>query len=406
MKFIDITQIEVRAGRGGDGMVSFASSKGKPKLGPDGGDGGVGGDVYLEGSGQLNTLNSLRFKQIFKGEDGAKGGSNNCRGKSGQDQIIKVPLGTVVVNLETNGAIGEVLTDGQRLLVAKGGLRGLGNIHWVTSTHQAPHESKPGGEGQQFHLRLELKVLADVGLAGFPNAGKSTLLKSMSAAQPKIADYPFTTLTPQLGVVSLDSIGTPFDEGFVIADIPGLIEGASEGKGLGHTFLKHLERTKLIVYVLDGFDEGCPPTEAYQILALELGNYSASLAAKPCLIAVNKIDLLNEDDLEQIKVDLHGFAIPIVTISGATGRGINELKSAIKAQLLEIAQDQEAAAIPGSGPKKSAAYNTDLQNDDLPTRTKTKKPADPDSNSPPDIAAEEAPSAEFTSVRYLLGNQP
>ena len=270
MKFIDVTQIEVRAGRGGDGMVSFASSKGKPKLGPDGGDGGVGGDVYLEGSSQLNTLNSLRFKQIFKAEDGAKGGSNNCRGKSGQHQIIKVPLGTVVVDLETNGAIGEILADGQRLLVAKGGLRGLGNIHWVTSTHQAPHESKPGGDGQQFNLRLELKVIADVGLAGFPNAGKSTLLKCVSAAQPKIADYPFTTLTPQLGVVSFASIGAPFDEGFVIADIPGLIEGASEGRGLGHTFLKHLERTKLIVYVLDGFDEERTPLEAYQILAQEL----------------------------------------------------------------------------------------------------------------------------------------
>ena len=332
MKFIDSTMIDVRAGKGGDGIVSFKSAKGAAKLGPDGGDGGRGGDIVLVGSRQLSTLNSLRFRRKYQAEDGVKGGTNACRGRCGEPLDIPVPLGTLVFDAETGTQVGEILEDGQRLVVAHGGRHGLGNIHWLSPTHQAPWEFRPGAKGEEKQLRLELKLLADVGLAGFPNAGKSTLLSVISAARPKIADYPFTTLVPNLGVVDFGR--EYFGEGIVVADVPGLIEGPSEGRGLGHAFLRHLERTRLIVYVVDPLDPEREALAALAILEEEMRNFSRELASKPAIVVINKIDLMDDEALAKVRAGIEARGYEVLAISAAQTRGLQALKYGLRELVL------------------------------------------------------------------------
>lgn len=327
MKFIDSITIRVRAGHGGPGVVSFRRERNMPKMGPDGGNGGNGGNVYLVGDEGLNTLSSLRFQAEYRGEDGFKGGTQDKSGACGSDLLIPIPVGTQVFDKETGNLIGEVLGHQEKLLVAKGGWRGFGNASFLASTHQAPTEYTKGKMGEYKELNLELKLLADVGLAGFPNAGKSTLLSVISSARPKIADYPFTTITPNLGVVDMGSWGDPRDS-FVVADVPGLIEGASEGKGLGHDFLKHLERTRIILYVLDALDAGgMAPIDALNKLQIELEKYSKDLFHRQSLIILNKIDLITEPaELDELIKPLAAKGLEVVPISGAVGTGIDRLK--------------------------------------------------------------------------------
>lgn len=328
MKFIDRTEIRVRSGRGGPGMVSFRSAKNLPKLGADGGDGGFGGSVYLLGDEQLNTLSSLYYKRLYAAEDGQKGGTNGRTGRNGADLIIPVPIGTVALNKDTGELVGEVLQAGEKLLIAKGGKRGLGNMRYLSSRHQAPEEHTPGGPAVELNLQLELKVLADVGLAGFPNAGKSTLLSVISAARPKVADYPFTTLVPQLGVVNLQDITGQWGESIVVADIPGLIEGASEGRGLGHDFLRHLERTKVICYVIDPYDlEGRDASDAFAVLKKELKKFGQQLEQKNFMIVLTKADLRESAyETEKLLAEFKERGITAMAISAASGFGIVELK--------------------------------------------------------------------------------
>lgn len=340
MKFIDSIAIHVKAGRGGDGIATFKSSKGKPKMGPDGGDGGLGGNVYMTGDNGLNTLSNLRFKALYKAEDGGRGGTNNCTGACGEDLIIPVPVGTVIIDANTKKVIGEVLKESDKILVAKGGHRGLGNIHWVSATHQRPEEFKPGGKGEEKELQLELKLVADVGLAGFPNAGKSTLLSVISAAKPKIADYPFTTLVPNLGVVDIGSDDSYTVKSFVMADVPGLIEFASEGKGLGHKFLKHLERTSLIAYLIDIADEERTPAEALRILKNELASFSKDLAQKNAVVVLGKTDLVDNETTAAWKLELTELGHEVLTISAATNKGLRDLKF----RLYELVTEEKSKA--------------------------------------------------------------
>jgi GTP-binding protein len=346
MKFVDSIEIHIKSGDGGPGMTSFRTARNRPKLGPDGGNGGLGGDVTLVARSNLNTLSGLRYHQWYRAEDGARGGTNNKTGHCGTHCTISVPLGTVIFDAESGDPLGELLNEDDSLMVGKGGKRGYGNYHFLTATHQAPSEALLGEPGQTKTLRLELKLLADVGLAGFPNAGKSTLLSCISAARPKIADYPFTTLEPNLGVVDLRDLGE-FDDSFVVADIPGLIEGASEGRGLGHEFLRHLERTRLILYVLDGFCiEGRDPLDAFETLRTELRQYQPELAGRQSLILVNKIDLAPEDDsLGEIKARLETTGLEVLFASAATNTGLTPLKAKLLAMLEqdkeEINKEQE-----------------------------------------------------------------
>jgi GTP-binding protein len=325
MKFIDSTQICIRAGKGGDGIVSFKSAKGKPKLGPDGGDGGTGGNVVLRGNPQLNTLSNLRYRAMYKAEDGVRGGPNCRRGACGDALVIDVPLGTVILDADTGAPLGEIVERESEVVVAKGGRHGLGNTHWASPTHQTPEEYRPGMPGEERELRLELKLLADVGFAGFPNAGKSTLLSRLSAARPKIADYPFTTLVPNLGVMELPG-ASPFERrAVVLADVPGLIEGASEGRGLGHQFLRHLERTSVIVYVIDAADFERDAATALDALRTELKRFSPGLAAKRAIVALNKIDCLDAEALATARAALAPAGLDVLALSGVTGAGLSEL---------------------------------------------------------------------------------
>lgn len=348
MKFIDSSSIRVIAGKGGDGMVNFAAGKGKPKLGPDGGDGGHGGDVIIVGCRQLNTLSSLRFKQILRAENGGRGDVAKRRGACGDKLLIPVPLGTIIYNDETGEQVGEVLNDGDMLVVAKGGLRGLGNTHWATSTHQTPEERRLGGKGEEADLRLELKLLADVGLAGFPNAGKSTLLSVVSAARPKIADYPFTTLEPNLGVVDFENGRDNWGRSIVIADVPGLIEGASHGRGLGLSFLKHLERTSVILYVLDGYETPengeRSPLEALKILKTELSQFNPELYARRSLVVINKIDLLSEEEVAVVKAAIEAEGHEVMTISAAQHLNVQGLKNRLYELVMEEREKNPALA--------------------------------------------------------------
>lgn len=323
--FYDRAKIYVKAGNGGNGAISFRREKYVPKGGPDGGDGGRGGNVYLRVDPQVNTLLAFSYQQHFRAESGEPGRGKKQSGRDGADLVIDVPPGTVVYDDETGELLGDLVEPGETLLVARGGLGGRGNQHFATPTRQAPRLAEKGEPGEERWLRLELKLLADVGLVGLPNAGKSTLLAASSAARPKIADYPFTTLEPVLGVVTI-----PGRDGgsFVMADIPGLIAGAAQGAGLGHEFLRHVERTRLLVHVLDGSGglEGRDPLADFHTINEELAAYSAELAGKPQVVAINKLDLPEaQANLPRLRGALERLGYTVFPISAATGEGVGEL---------------------------------------------------------------------------------
>jgi len=296
MKFVDEVEIRAEAGDGGSGIVSFRREKYVPDGGPDGGDGGDGGSVYLQADENLNTLIDYQFERFHRAERGTNGQSRNCTGKKGEDLIVKVPVGTRILDVDTQESLGDLTQDGQRIVVAKGGFHGLGNARFKSSTNRAPRQKTLGTPGEVRNLKLELMLLADVGLLGLPNAGKSTFIRSVSAAKPKVADYPFTTLIPNLGVVRPEA-----NKSFVIADIPGLIEGASEGAGLGIRFLKHLERCRVLLHIIDVMPvDGPNPVDNAFAIINELHQYSPKLAEKPRWLVFNKIDLLHEDEAKAL----------------------------------------------------------------------------------------------------------
>ena len=346
MQFVDEASIIVEAGRGGNGCLSFRREKYVPKGGPDGGDGGHGGSVYLLGDDALNTLIDFKYQRFYQAESGRPGQGRQMSGRAGSDLVIKVPVGTTVIDEDTLEVIADVTEIGQQVLVAQGGRRGLGNIHFKSSTNRAPRRTTPGTDGERRNLRLEMKVMADVGLLGMPNAGKSTLIRAVSAAKPKVADYPFTTLVPNLGVVKLG-----MHEHFVMADVPGLIEGASDGAGLGLRFLKHLTRTRLLFHVVDvaPFDES-DPVEAAHAIAHELERFSPTLAERPRWLVLNKLDLLPEDEREaRVAAIVEGLAWegPVFRISAISGDGTDALVQAAHRWLTEQRrlenEDEEAA---------------------------------------------------------------
>lgn len=321
--FIDIAEIYVKAGDGGNGAVSFRREKYIPAGGPDGGDGGDGGSIIFKADKHLRSLADFRYRRHYRAERGQDGRGQKCTGKKGEDLVIKVPCGTVIRDKETGLIITDLVDDGQTEIIAKGGIGGKGNVHFATSTRQAPNFAKNGTPGEEKWIILELKLLADVGLIGFPNVGKSTLLSKVSSARPKIANYHFTTLTPNLGVVSMGD-----GESFVMADIPGLIEGAHEGVGLGHDFLKHVERTRMLVHVIDvAALDGRNPKEDFHIINRELKEYNEELSKRPQVIAANKIDVADENMLKEFTDYMEKLGYKVFPISAATGYGIKELIS-------------------------------------------------------------------------------
>ncbi|MEJ7624914.1 MAG: GTPase ObgE [Pyrinomonadaceae bacterium] len=339
--FLDRVKIRVKAGNGGDGVTAFRREKFIPRGGPSGGDGGVGGSVWMEATEGLNTLLHLRYNPEHKAERGRHGEGSNRSGKDGEDAVVKVPVGTQVHDPETNELLFDFTDAGQRYLAAKGGKGGWGNSHFATPTQRAPkyhYTGRPGGERE---LQLELKLIADIGLVGFPNAGKSTLISVISAAKPKIADYPFTTLEPNLGVVDMGDFRT-----LVVADIPGLIEGASEGAGLGDRFLRHVERTKLILHLVDVSSlSGRDPVSDYEIINRELANYDENLAHRPQIIVATKIDALDEPErLEQLKEQAKKDRKRLLAISSVTNTGVKELVVAMAEALNQLTADEKEAA--------------------------------------------------------------
>jgi len=329
MKFVDEATVTVQAGKGGDGCLSFRREKFIPRGGPDGGDGGDGGSVWLEVDPGLNTLVDFRFKRLFRAESGRPGSGRERRGKSAEDLVVRVPEGTLVFDAGTDELIGDMVGVGERLCVAKGGFHGLGNARFKSSVNRAPRQTTKGSPGEARELRFELKLLADVGLLGLPNAGKSTLISQVSAARPKVADYPFTTLTPSLGVVRL---GT--EQSFVIADIPGIIEGAAEGAGLGLQFLRHLERTRLLLHLIDTADMNpdADPVADFEAITAELTQYEPELAGRPRWVVLNKIDASSSEVVQDIDTRLRdaGWEGPVFTISAQTGEGCQPLMWAIQ----------------------------------------------------------------------------
>lgn len=331
--FADRAKIIIRSGKGGDGHVSFRRELYVPNGGPDGGDGGRGGDVIFEVDEGQNTLGDYRHKRKFKAEDGEEGGKRRCHGGYGRDIVLKVPEGTVIMEAESRKVIADMSGDNKRQVVLKGGRGGKGNQHYATATMQVPKYAQPGQPAQELEVLLELKVIADVGLVGFPNVGKSTFLSRVTNAQPKIANYHFTTLSPNLGVVDTEN------GGFVIADIPGLIEGASEGVGLGHEFLRHIERTRVLVHIVDAAStEGRDPVDDIYKINKELEAYNPEIAARPQLIAANKIDCIFEDGeenpVDRLRAEFEPKGIKVYPVSAATGQGIRELLFGIR-QLLD-----------------------------------------------------------------------
>jgi len=335
MKFVDEALIEVIAGDGGNGAVSFRREKYVPRGGPDGGDGGRGGSVLVRADRNLNTLIDYRYARIHRAGNGEKGRGADQYGRGAEDIVLRVPVGTVITDADSDELIADLAVDGQSALVAKGGRGGLGNLHFKSSTNRAPRQSTPGERGEQRHLRLELKVLADVGLLGMPNAGKSTLIRAISAARPKVADYPFTTLAPSLGVVRVDT-----SRSFVVADIPGLIEGAADGAGLGHRFLRHLQRTRLLLHVIDvAPPEGASdPVDDARAIVRELRRYDAALADKPRWLVLNKIDLVpSEERKARIAafVKSYRWKGPVFPIAAIDGEGCRELVYAVQSWMEE-----------------------------------------------------------------------
>jgi len=334
--FADRAKIFIRSGKGGDGHVSFRRELYVPNGGPDGGDGGKGGDVIFAVDEGLNTLYDYRHKKKFAAEDGQNGKKKRCHGADAENIILKVPEGTVIKEAESGKVIADMSGDNKRQVVLKGGRGGLGNQHFATATMQIPKYAQPGKPAQELWVTLELKVIADVGLIGFPNVGKSTFLSRVSNANPKIANYHFTTLNPNLGVVDLEGAG-----GFVIADIPGLIEGASEGVGLGHEFLRHIERTRMMIHVVDASgSEGRDPVDDIHKINAELEAYNADIAKRPQVICANKVDLIyseDEDPVEKIRTEFEPKGMKVFAISGVTGEGIKELLYYVSEQLKTIA---------------------------------------------------------------------
>lgn len=330
--FADSARIIIKSGKGGDGHVSFRREKYVPNGGPDGGDGGKGGDVIFQVDEGLNTLTDFRHRRKYAAENGEEGRKRNCHGKNGADIIVKVPAGTIIRDAETDKVIADMSGDNTRQIILRGGRGGKGNQNYATATMQAPKYAQPGQPGIELEVRLELKVIADVGLVGFPNVGKSTLLSRVTNAQPKIANYHFTTLNPNLGVVDLDE-----GQGFVIADIPGLIEGASEGIGLGHEFLKHIERTKVMIHMVDAAStEGRDPIADIHAINKELEAYNPELAKKPQVIAANKIDAIyagDEDPVEKLRQEFEPQGIRVFAISAVSGKGLKELLYAVNEML-------------------------------------------------------------------------
>jgi GTP-binding protein len=343
MKFIDESKIEVIAGNGGNGAASFRREKYIEKGGPDGGDGGRGGSVIAVADRNINTLVDYRFARMHRAKNGESGRGADCYGKGADDIILRMPVGTVITDINSGQVIADLTHDGEKIMLAKGGAGGLGNLHFKSSTNRTPRQCTPGEEGERRELQLELKVLADVGLLGMPNAGKSTFIRSVSAARPKVADYPFTTLHPNLGVVRVST-----EKSFVIADIPGLIEGAAEGAGLGHQFLRHLARTRLLLHLVDiaPLHEGVDPVHEAHAILNELKKYDEALYNKPRWLVLNKLDLL-EDREEKVAAFLKAFGgdTRYFAISAINGEGCKELTYAIMEHLDQAsAQEQEAIA--------------------------------------------------------------
>jgi GTP-binding protein len=343
MKFVDEANIRVQAGNGGHGCLSFRREKYIPRGGPDGGDGGHGGSVWLQADQGVNTLADFRVQRKFRAESGESGAGRNKTGRSGNDLTVRVPVGTIVTDVDTGETMGDLAADGTRLKVAAGGRGGLGNTRFKSSTNRAPRQTTNGTPGEARHLKLELKLLADVGLLGLPNAGKSTLIRAMSAAKPKVADYPFTTLHPNLGVVRVGPA-----QSFVMADIPGLIEGAAEGAGLGIRFLRHLERTRLLLHVIDVAPvDGHDVAAAFAAIEAEVQKFGAGLAGRTRWLVLNKIDLLDEAELARVRGTLLaaiGWEGPVFAVSAATGAGTEALARAVMAHLEREAERPDGGA--------------------------------------------------------------
>jgi GTP-binding protein len=345
MKFIDEATIEVIAGDGGNGASSFRREKYVPRGGPDGGDGGRGGSIHAVADRNINTLIDYRYARIHRGQRGENGRGAAQYGRGAEDIVLRVPVGTVITDAESGAFIADLARDGETALLARGGQGGLGNIHFKSSTNRAPRQTTPGEKGEQRKLRLELRVLADVGLLGLPNAGKSTLIRAISAARPKVADYPFTTLAPQLGVVRTDE-----RRSFVVADIPGLIEGASEGAGLGHQFLRHLQRTRLLLHLIDiaPLDPDADPVDGARAIVKELKKYDPALHAKPRMLVLNKLDLVPEEERDA-RVDALVKSLrwkgPVFRISAISGEGTRELTYAVQKWLDEHPAESAPAAV-------------------------------------------------------------
>ncbi len=344
MRFVDEATIKVQAGNGGRGAVSFRREKFIPFGGPDGGDGGKGADIYLVGKAGINTLADFRYNRSFRAPHGTAGSSKDCTGAGGTDLEVEVPIGTTIVDVDTEEELGDVTEPGQRLLVAKGGKGGWGNARFKTSTNRTPRKAMPGLPGEKRDLRLELKVMADIGLLGLPNAGKSTLIRAVSAAKPKVADYPFTTLHPNLGVVRVG-----VHRSFVMADIPGLIEGAAEGAGLGIQFLKHLQRTRVLLHLIDVSppDPDADPVKDARAIVAELKKFSADLEKKERWLVLNKVDLLPENQADKVCKDIVRrlrWKGPVYRISGLAHQGTEELCESIMKRLEEIDAPREVEA--------------------------------------------------------------
>lgn len=342
MKFIDLAEVTVIGGKGGDGLAAFRREKYVPAGGPSGGNGGNGGSVYLIAEPNLQTLLDFRYAHVFKAKDGQRGGPNNCTGARGSDRYIEVPCGTMIYDADTDKLLGDLVTAQQTFCVAQGGKGGLGNRHFLSNRNRAPEHSLPGLPGEERRIRLELKLLAEVGIIGLPNAGKSTLIAALSAARPKIADYPFTTLVPNLGVVR-----KPTGDGTVFADIPGLIEGAHEGLGLGHEFLRHIERTRLLLHLVDA--TAADPMGDYQTIQQELTAYGHELSDRPQILALNKIDALPQEDYEALIALMQEVSqVPrIFTISAVTRQNLDSLMQAIWDQLDQMeAVEQVVDVVP------------------------------------------------------------
>jgi GTPase len=341
--FIDEAKIRVKAGDGGNGCMAFRREKFVPRGGPSGGDGGHGGNVILSSSERHNTLVFYRFNPEHKAERGEHGMGSNCTGRDGQDVILKVPVGTMLFDAESGEQIHDFTHPDERLVIARGGRGGRGNQHFATSTHQAPREHELGRSGEERAYRLELRVLADVGLVGYPNVGKSTLISRISAARPKIADYPFTTLEPQLGVVSIGE--APHEESFVVADIPGLIEGAHLGAGLGTQFLRHIERTRILVHLVDVSDaSGRPdPAEDFRVILAELKSFGHGLDEKPMIVVASKADIANAQKLKKLETLAKRRKLPFYAISAVSGLGVEKLKYAIGERVRELRNETASA---------------------------------------------------------------